>query len=31
MYDYSLRMACDSAGNIKGLAWELMPSAVFYQ
>ena len=31
MYDYSLRMSCDSSGNIKGLAWELMPSAVFYQ
>lgn len=31
MYDYSLRMACDSYGNIKGLAWDLSPSAVFYQ
>ena len=31
MYDYSLRMSCDSNGNIKGLAWELAPSAVFYQ
>ena len=31
MYDYSLRMSCDSYGNIKGLAWDLSPSAVFYQ
>ncbi|MBE7069354.1 MAG: extracellular solute-binding protein [Ruminococcaceae bacterium] len=31
MYDYTLRMACDSSGNIKGLAWEMAPSAVFYQ
>lgn len=31
MYDYSLRMACDSYGNIKGLTWDLSPSAVFYQ
>lgn len=31
MYDYTLRLACDSSGNIKGLAWSLSPSAVFYQ
>lgn len=31
MYDYTLRLACDSSGNIKGLSWDLAPSAVFYQ
>ncbi len=31
MYDYSLRLAADSSGSIKGLAWELEPGAVFYQ
>lgn len=31
MYDYTLRLACDDSGNIKGLAWALSPSAVFYQ
>ena len=31
MYDYTLRLASDSSGNIKGLAWALSPSAVFYQ
>lgn len=31
MYDYTLRMGSDGSGNIKGLAWELVPSAVYYQ
>lgn len=31
MYDYTLRIGSDSSGNIKGLAWELVPSAIYYQ
>ena len=31
MYDYTLRIGSDSSGNIKGMAWELAPSAVYYQ
>lgn len=31
MYDYTLRLGSDSNGNIKGLAWELAPAAVYYK